>query len=169
MQNQCRIHRKTSKFCPDSNDILNCGKIFNCTGNNKKSSCQVQNVSQNSNHPPYGTLQNPCRMCVIAEPLNSTLCKNWLFVNFLSRFPRVQNEMVLRHILHPFYIRQNYWVPAVWLSFLCQILSGASANALQALHAPVAVLAVPCNKPWVCWWVLNPRLFCFELDAYVKL
>ena len=52
MQSQCRIHRKTAKFCQDSNDILHCGKFFNCTGNNKKWSCQVQNVSQNSNHPP---------------------------------------------------------------------------------------------------------------------
>ena len=98
MQSQCRIHRKTAKFCQDSNDILHCGKFFNCTGNNKKWSCQVQNVSQNSNHPPLWhaaeSMQN-----VIAEPLNSTLCKIWLFVDFLSQFPRVQNEMVLRHIL----------------------------------------------------------------------
>ena len=37
--------------------------FFNCTGNNKKWSCQVQNVLQNSHHhPSYGILQNPCRM-----------------------------------------------------------------------------------------------------------
>ena len=85
MQNQCRIHWKTSKFCPDSNDILHSGKFFNCTGNNKKWSCQVQNVSQNSNHPLYGTLQNPCRMwlqnhqilCSAKFDFLSTFCHNF--------------------------------------------------------------------------------------------